>query len=253
MNKEIKINSVKNTIELLDLISHEGTIGVSEAAEEVNMPNSTVHDYLRSLEEMGYLKSTQDGYSLTTRLLDLGARHRLQMDIYETARPEIKKIAKETGEHASLMIEEDGLGILLTTVMGEDAVKVVTQDGTRTPLNATAPGRTILAHLPEERVDEIIDQHGLPAVTQNTITDPEELKSELETIREQKYASEQGEIMDGIRGVGAPIIQRDSDSVLGAISVYGPTSRTKQKQFEDTVPELLIEAANIIELNMSYP
>lgn len=252
MSKSVKINSVKNTVELLDIVSRKGNVGLAEAATEIDMPKSTVHDYLQSLEEVGYLKNTSEGYSLTTRLLEQGARHRLQMEIYDTARPEIKKIARETGEHASLMIEENGFGILLTTVMGEDAVEVVTHDGTRTPLHATAPGRTILAHLPEERVDEIIDQHGLAAVTRNTITDREELESELATIREQKYASERGEIIDGIRGVGAPIIRRDTDDILGAISVYGPTSRTSHKEFENTVPESLIESANIIELNMAY-
>jgi DNA-binding IclR family transcriptional regulator len=252
MGSNVRINSVKNTIELLHIVSQRGTIGVSEAAQEIDMPNSTVHDYLRSLEEMGYLKSTSDGYSLTTRLLELGAQHRLQMDIYETAQPEIKRLAKETGEHASLMIEENGFGILLTTVMGENAVEVVTHDGTRTPLHATAPGRTILAHLPDNRINEIIDQHGLSAVTQNTITDLEDLKTELQSIRERGYASEEGEILDGIRGIGAPILQRGSDDVLGAISVYAPMKRMKQEEFEDTVPELLIETANIIELNMTY-
>lgn len=252
MENNVKINSVKNTTELLYLVSREGTIGVSAAAEEVDMPNSTVHDYLRSLEEMGYLKRTDEGYSLTTRLLEMGARHRLQMDIYTTSKPEIKKIARKTGEHVSLMIEEDGLGILLTTFMGENAVEIVTHDGTKTPLHATACGRTILAHLPDHRVEEIIDQRGLSSVTQNTITDRDELYSELESIRDRGYASEKGEILDGIRGVGAPILRRDANSVLGAISVYGPTTRTKQRKFEESVPELLIESANIIELNMTY-
>jgi IclR family acetate operon transcriptional repressor len=252
MGENVKINAVKNTTDLLYIVSQKEIIGVSEAARELDMPNSTVHDYLRSLEEMGYLKKTDEGYSLTTRLLEMGARHRLQMEIYTTAGEEIKKIARETGEHASLMIEEDGLGIFLTTVMGEHAVGVAAHDGTRTPLHATAPGRTILAHLPDDRVDEIIDQRGLPSLTQKTITDRAELQSELESIRDRGYASEEGETLDGIRGVAAPILERNANKILGAISVYAPTSRTKQDNFEETVQDLLIESANIIELNLTY-
>lgn len=251
MNKNVKINAVENTTKLLEIISQEGRIGVSEVAEKADMPNSTAHDYLRSLDETGYLISNSDGYALSTRLLEHGARRRLDMEIYRTAKPQIKKLAQETGEHASLVIEESGMGILLATVMGDDAVEVVTHDGTRTPLHATAPGRTILANLSPERVEEILERHGLLQVTKNTITDREELMSKLETVRDQGYAFEKGEIMDGMRGVGAPIIRRDTEEVLGAVSVYGPTSRTRNKEFQEAVPELLIEAANVIELNMT--
>ncbi|WP_254533594.1 IclR family transcriptional regulator [Natrinema gelatinilyticum] len=252
MGEKVKIKAVKNTTEILKIVSVRGKASVSEVAAEADMPNSTAHDYLQSLKQTGYLINDSEGYSLSTRLLEHGTRRRLQLDIYETAKPEIAKLARETGEHASLMIEENGFGILLSTVMGEDAVEIVAHDGTKTPLHATAPGRTILANLPEERVDAIVEQHGLPKMTRNTITEREELDAELQSIKEKKYALEQGEIMDGMRGVGAPIIRRDSDKVVGAISVYGPTNRTINKQFEDMVPELLIQSANIIELNLAY-
>ncbi len=252
MGKNVKINAVETTAKLLEILSREGGMGVGEVAEKADMPKSTAHDYLRSLDETGYLVRNSDGYVLSTRLLEQGARRRLDMEVYQTAKPQIKKLAWETGEHATLMIEENCAGILLSTMMGDDAVEVVANDGTRTPLHATAPGRTIMANLAEDRVNEILNCRGLPQVTKHTITDRDELMSELELIREQGYASEKGEIMDGMRGVGAPIIRRDTEAVLGAVSVYGPISRTNNKEFEETIPQLLIEAANVIELNMTY-
>jgi DNA-binding IclR family transcriptional regulator len=118
-------------------------------------------------------------------------------------------------------------------------------------LHCTALGKAILAYLPEERVREIIDTHGLPERTDATITDEEELFDELEGIRDRGYARDMEERVAGLLCVAAPIRNLDGDP-LGAISVSGPTSRMKGERFDEEVPEELTSTANVIELNLNY-
>jgi DNA-binding IclR family transcriptional regulator len=105
--------------------------------------------------------------------------------------------------------------------------------------------------LPEERVVEIIEYHGLPQQSPKTITDPDDLLAELATIREQGYALDDEERTEGLRCIGAPVHNADNE-VLGAISVSAPISRMQNERIEEELPERVLSAVNLIELNMTY-
>ena len=251
MTTKPPMKTAATQFEIIETIVDLDGARVSELAAELDRPDSTVHDYLRSLTELGYLIQKGDEYHLSTRFLELGVRQRDKRELYKQARPKVDDLAVETGEHASLMIEEHGRGVLLHTARGEDAVQVDTHSGMRIRLHTTAPGKVVLAHLPEERIDEIVNELGLPAMTQQTITDKDALLESLEMIREQGYALDREERIEGMRAVAAPIFGRDN-YVAGAISIYGPTSRIDNEAFTETLPKRLLRTANVIELNLNY-
>jgi DNA-binding IclR family transcriptional regulator len=112
-------------------------------------------------------------------------------------------------------------------------------------------GKAILAHLPESRVHEILDRHGLPEKTEQTITERDALFEELSEIRERGVAFDREERLSGLRCVAVPILS-NSSRVEGALSVSGPTSRMQGERFESELPERLRSAANVIELNITY-
>jgi DNA-binding IclR family transcriptional regulator len=119
----------------------------------------------------------------------------------------------------------------------------------------TAPGKVILAHYPRERAERILDGYSsgdLPAFASGTITDRGELLEALDEICERGYAFDTNEALDGMRGVAAPIIRRDIDHVVGALSVYAPLNRTNTTRFEEEIPELLLRTANVVELNLTH-
>nr|WP_244257329.1 IclR family transcriptional regulator C-terminal domain-containing protein [Halomicrobium sp. IBSBa] len=117
--------------------------------------------------------------------------------------------------------------------------------------NSTALGNAILAHLPEDRVDEIIEQHGLPEMTENTITERDELFERLKRVRTEGVAFDDEARVKGLRCVAVPIVNND-DVVEGAISVSGPTSRLQGDRFRSKLPAKLKSVANVIELNITY-
>ncbi|WP_247004421.1 IclR family transcriptional regulator [Halosolutus gelatinilyticus] len=245
------VQAAATTFRIIETLHDLNGAGVAELAGELDMPKSTVHDHLQTLNEAEYLVNENGTYHVGARFLELGGFARSQMKLYQVASPEIRTLAEETGEHANLMIEEHGKGIFLNKFKGDAAVNLDTYIGKRVHLHTTALGKSILSYRPESDVDEIIDRHGLPSVTDQTITDEAELKAELKEIRERGYAIDDEERVIGMRCVAAPICDENNDP-LGAISVSGPTNRFDDRVFEGEIPKNVLSTANVIEVNMTY-
>lgn len=247
----LRVKSMATTVEVIDALMELDRPGVAEVADHLDVPKSTAHDHLSTLIELQFVVREPDGYRLGARFLEYGGYAREQMKVYRVARPVVNRLAEDTGEHANLMVEEHGLGSFLYKAKGEDAVTLDTHPGMRVPLQTTALGKTILAHLPEERVEEIIDEYGLPRVTEHTITDRDALFEEFDRIRDQGYATDDEERVEGMRCIAAPILDRNDD-VVAAVSVSGPMSRMHDDRFENEIPRRVLSAANVIEVNMTY-
>ena len=251
MTEQVPVKAAKTSFEIINKIRElEGT-GVSELASELDKPTSTIHDHLRTLESEEYLIKSDGDYYDGTRFLGIGEQARSRQKVYTIARQEVDELANETGEHTNLMIEEHGRGVFLYKSRGPDAVQLDTHAGMRVPLQTTAMGKSILAFRPREEVDEIIDRHGLPQITEKTITDREELCDELDEIAERGYAYDDEERVKGMRCVAAPITDNEGRAIA-AMSVSGPKSRLRGKQFREEVPDLILSSANVIEVNLTY-
>ncbi len=249
MSNEAKhpVGTTKKTLRLIEVLKEDECGRVTELSEKVGMGKSAVHNHLQTLKEEGYVVQNGDRYCLGLKFLEIGGHLRSQMKLYKTAKPKVKEMAEKTGELANLLVEEDGIGVYLYRSKGEQAVELDTYVGHRTHLHYTAQGKAILAYMPEERVREIIDQHGLPQATPNTITDPDELFDELQQVRDRGYATHEEERLVGLRSVAAPIKPGD-DSACGSISISAPSSRLR----DDEITETVQSAANAIELNLKY-
>lgn len=249
--KENTITATRTSLRIVEALKRLDGAGVTAVANDLGIAKSTVHNHLRTLEDEGYVINENNTYRVGLRFLELGEYKRNRMDIYEKARPEVAALAEKTGEMANAAVEEHGEGVYITRAEGTQAVTVDTYAGKRVKLHCTALGKTILAELPEERVDKIVDTHGLPARTENTITDRAALKSELAEVREQGYAYDREERLSGLRCVAAPVVPEDGD-LVAALSVSGPTTRIEGELFHEKIPELLRSAANVVEINLAY-
>ncbi|MFC6941673.1 IclR family transcriptional regulator [Salinirubellus sp. GCM10025818] len=245
------VGATETTLRILETLKRLDGAGVTEVANRLDIPKSTVHNHVSTLLGNEYLVKEGNTYRVGLRFLEFGEHIRNRMPIHDVARGEVERLAEESGELANLLVEEHGKGVYLCRAKGDQAVRLDTYAGMRVHLHCTALGKAILAYLPEERVREIVDTHGLPERTDATITDEEELFDELEGIRDRGYARDMEERVAGLLCVAAPIRNLDGDP-LGAISVSGPTSRMKGERFDEEVPEELTSTANVIELNLNY-
>lgn len=245
------VKTARTTFRILEAIKTRDEATVTELTDEFSLSKSSIHNYLKTLEHEGYVVREGNTYRVGLRLLDLAGYARHKQRIYQTAKEEVTKLAEETGEMTNLLVEEHGRGIYLHRANGEQAVTSDSYIGHRVHLHNTALGQAILAQLPRERVEEIVDQHGLPKTTENTITDRHELFDRLEQVREDGVAYDDEARLAGLRCVAKAIVNKEGE-VEGAISISGPTSRFQGERWRTELPEKLESAANVIELNINY-
>ncbi|THE66130.1 IclR family transcriptional regulator [Salinadaptatus halalkaliphilus] len=224
---------------------------ISEVASELGLAKSTAHRHLTTLEELEYVVVDDGVYRPGLRFLQIGEQTRTRQEAYELAKEKVTDLAAETEERSQFIVEEYGRGVYVFRDTGQRAVHTDSEIGKRIPIHATAAGKALLATLSDERITEIIDHRGLPALTEHTITDESTLRSELEGIRDRGYSINQQENTIGLRAIGVPVEHGDG-TPFGALSVSGPTHRFQGTLFEETLPNLMLGTANELELNIQY-
>lgn len=244
------IKSMATSLDIVEAVNRRDGATLSELADQFDKPKSTVHDHLQTLADAGYLVKEGREFQVSVRFLNLGGRARASSQLFQVAEAELRELASDTGEHANLMVEENGRGTFLYKVKGSRSVRLDTYEGMEVDLHTTAMGKAILAEMSRERRDEIIAEHGLEPVTTETITDRDRLESELADIRERGYAIDNEERVEGVRCVAAPIVSRDQ--VVGAVSVSAPKSRMNGERFQEEIPSEVLSTANIIEVNLQH-
>jgi len=245
------VRSSEKTLEILGAIRDLGEVGVTELADEMEMSKATVHHHLSTLEGKEYVVKNGSKYRIGLRLLEMGEHARRQTGVFEIARSEVDSLADRSGEIANLMVEEHGKGVYVHIAAGDQAVNLDTDEGTRQYLHTSALGKAILANMPPERFESVIERHGLPVQTSNTVTDRETLEAELEEIRDRGVAFDGEERAEGIRCVAAPITDNRGE-LIGAVSVSGPSTRMRDERFRKEIPEMVQDTATVIGINVSY-
>lgn len=247
---DARIKSTERSFDILEEVRRRDGAGVTELAEHFGCSKSTVCEHLSTLVNKGYLTNEDGRYRVGLRFLQLGGHARARQKLYHFGRKDIDELSTETGESAKLVVEENGRGIYLYQALGDNAVTTDSHVGTRVYLHTTAVGKAILANLDEHRIPEVIEQHGLPAKTENSITDRDELENRLQTVRDRGVAFDDEERIEGWRCVAAPI--QPNEDILGALSVAGPKRRIDEARFREELPELVENTAQTIEMNTKY-
>lgn len=251
VNESRTVDAVQTACDVVDALQTLDGSGVTELADHLGLSKATVHSHLATLRQNEYVIKDGEVYRLSLRFLDLAEEVRDRLGIYEIVQDELDDLADETGEIAQFAVEEHGRAVYLHKAMGENAVQTASRVGTREYLHCISLGKAILAHLPRERVEEIVERHGLPEQTENTITDRDALFDELDAIRERGYAFDNEEKIQGLRCVASPV-HDVRGAVLGAVSVSGPSSRMEGDRFRNELPDRVTRAANVIEINIEY-
>jgi len=215
------LKTTATSIEVLEILEEIEGATVSEIADRMDKPKSTIHGHLATLREKMFVIQKGDLYFLGPELLRFGSRVRTRESGYVLARKFTERLFEATELRSIFAVEMGGKAVFLHTASGNHMGWSHEQLGNRLYLHNTAVGKAILARLPEVRIDQIIDRWGLPEETENTITERDELFAELATIREQGYAVNRGENFDELYGIGCAAT-RQSGNVIGGFSVTGP-------------------------------
>jgi len=225
------IRAVTRALDLLDAVAEDrGRRSLSDLARQTGLHASTTLRYLESLRERGLIRQTSSGgYRLGARLFELGSAFTRGISLWEHAHEIARDLATRANETASVGILDDGRILYIAIENGQRELGIQWRPGTRHPAHCTALGKAILASMPWPAVHALLESHPLERLTKKTITEPGELRRELEVTVSRGFAIDDEERAVGVVCVGAGI--RDfSGSVAGAISISGPKLRLTSRK-----------------------
>lgn len=240
-----KNKTVVRSMELLNLfIAHE-QLTVSEMAKLSNLPKTTVHRMVGSLEEMGFLEKDPNGkYTLGILFLQFGQLVAERLDIRQTALPVMRRLRDEVEEAVHLVIRSGQEAVYIEKLDTDHPVRLFTKIGRRAPLYAGASSRVILAHLDPEEQEAYLEQVTLKPFGAGTITNKQDLREVLRLTRRNGYAFSRSELENYTAELSAPLFDH-TGKIAGAISIAGLEVKFTDHVIEDFVKKLKQAAGEI--------
>ncbi|TYT61673.1 IclR family transcriptional regulator [Natrialba swarupiae] len=247
-NDENAVKTTARSLDIIEMLRELNGARLTEIADAVGLPNSTVHNHLSTLLERGYVVKQGHQYHVGLRFLDFGEYARRTREAYLPAQDELDQLAAETGQTAFLLTEENGVGVVLYVSRADGAVPVDLRPGNRLPLHSSGVGQAYMAYLSDEKIDEIVDRFGLPERTESTISEPAELHDTLAEVRERGIAVEVGGRLPGVTSIGTAI-KDESGTIVAAIGIAGAGG-----SFDDVDGAIdhVKHTANVIDLRIAH-
>lgn len=197
-----QVQSLEKAFNIISYLQNHDGSSIDTLSNEFDLAKSTIHNYLGTLQMLGYVVEREGTYHLGLRFLTHGMAAKSGLPLRETVRHAIDEAPSDLSRPIWWIVEELGRGIFVDRSSIGSNTDRFGRIGKRSYLHTHAPGKAILAHLPEEAVHEIVEYHGLEALTRETTSDVDELLDELATIREQGFAVSNGEAGLGVQSVG---------------------------------------------------
>lgn len=239
---------LERTFAILEIFDEERPEwSATEIARALDLPIPTVHRLLTALKHRGYVSQHEETkrFRLGVASLQLGDRARTVVDLRSVAMPALRRLSQDTGETALLTVLAPGRtrGVCLERVETPQPLRLSVTPGRQLPLHAGASQKVLLASMPPDEIERVIDA-GLEHLCHATITDPQQLRDELSTIRRRGWASSYEETNLGVWGVAVPILNARGD-VVCAVGIAGPSARLTPARVRDDVEHVHAAAQQI--------
>jgi DNA-binding IclR family transcriptional regulator len=207
---------------------------LSELAAVLGVSITSVFRLAGALEALGYVSRDEatKRYAVTRKLLLLGQPHSGTQSLVACALEPMRRVLDATGETTQLGCLAEGSWVMLEQLPARHPFKYIVDLGSRVPVHCCAPGKAMLAFLPEPTLDAMLPRLRFEKHTERTITSRREWLVELERIRACGYAVDRGEHFEGIHCVAAPLLDRHGHAIA-AITIAGPSTRIPVSRFAE--------------------
>lgn len=202
--------------------------GISQIARDLGFPKNSVFRIVATLHARGYLhrQPREKTYLLSRKLLSLGYAAIDEHNLVEKSLDVLRRLRDETQETALIGVLVDNEGVVVEQVPSAHVLKFLIRVGHHFPLHTAAPGKAMLAFLPEEERRAITARMPFTRFNERTITDPARFEEELAEVRAKGYAVDRAEEIEGLHCVAAPVFDHRG-RMLASIWVTGPSYRLR--------------------------
>jgi len=231
-DSDYHVPNLERALVVMEYLAGSPGAGVSRIAEDLRLPKNSVFRISMSLLRHGYVlrDETTKGFCLSRKFLELGYaatnKHTVVENSIDVMR-ELRDATKETVLLGTLLSTE---GVVLEQVFGLHPFKFMVDAGTRFSLHTSAPGKVLLAFLPDGEREHVLGSLKLVRYTERTITTMPALLRELQEVRELGYGVDRAEEIEGCHCVGAPVLDAHGYPAA-SIWMTGPSNRVPLSSF----------------------
>ncbi|HEV8256036.1 MAG TPA: IclR family transcriptional regulator C-terminal domain-containing protein [Casimicrobiaceae bacterium] len=232
------VQSLTRGLSILEALAKSSAgLTLTDVAQRVQLPPSTTHRFLSTLERMGYVYQAGDLglWYVGLQAFTVGTTFLANRDFVAQSHASMHRLMEQAGETANLAILDGTEAVFIAQVQCHEMMRTLVKLGSRVPLHASGVGKALFAALSDEQIDAILKVRGLPRITENTIVVPETMWAALRVIRQRGYSFDDEEHARSTRCVGAAIYDEHAEP-LGAISIAGPSTRLADERIRQLGP-----------------
>jgi DNA-binding IclR family transcriptional regulator len=218
-------------------------LSISELSQKLGMHKSIVSRTVQALRDWKMLEKD----AITGRIrvgegaFRIGQLFSWHASLARIGNPLLEGLARDTGQAAHLSVLDRTFSLVIAGADSPKALRVIMRIGEHRCLHSTAGGKLMLAHAESQFVDSVVKDQGLPALTAETITSPDQLRAELEAVRRNGIAWNQGENTVGAGAIAAPVFD-SADRLAGTVSVVYPLNAVSKPEL-NTIAERVVSTA----------
>lgn len=248
------IESLARGLAILTLLAERAKpLGLTELSAELGLSISTLQRFTYTLQKLGYLQRDPESkkFRLHSKVLSLGFLFLSGSDLVEVATPYLQELSQETSETVNLCILDGPEIVYLQRIATPHLLRSGIRLGSRYPAYCTSVGKAMLAFLPPQTLDGILQKTDWQAFTPRTITREQDLRRQLKQVRERGFGICDEELSLGVRAVAAPIRNHEG-AVVAGINIGIPTARCPKKNWEEFFGKKVMKTACRISSALGY-
>ncbi len=235
-------------LQLLRLLARERRSTLTEIGLSAGMPPSTAHRLLTTMQRHGVTEfdETTQEWLVGIEAFRIGSSFLHRTNLVDAGRDVMRRLTEDTGETTNLAIADDGEVVFVSQVETHNPIRAFFRSGTRSFMHASGIGKALLAEMPRDEIEHLLQRKGLPEFTSKTRTTAAALFADLDAIRTRGWALDDEERYVGMRCVAAPIFNSFGEAAAG-VSVSGPTVRFPDRIIAELGAKVRRAAAEVTE------
>jgi IclR family acetate operon transcriptional repressor len=241
------IQSIERAVAILDIVAdHPEGISLAQLSSQLGLNNTTAFHLLKTLLKLGIVAqdTRTKHYHVGSRLFMLAAGALNETTLLALATPVLERLSRDSGEVAHLAVRSHHEIVVIARTAATGLLQLSGRTGATRPAHATAIGKVLLAEMPPADLEHLLDTLPLPALTAKTITDRDGLLRELDQVRKQQVAYDNGELDQDVKCVAMPVYDF-AGRCSAALGISGPVWRMNARLLPKKTQQLHSAAAEL--------
>jgi IclR family transcriptional regulator, pca regulon regulatory protein len=240
------VQSLERGLAVIRCLGGASDLSLSQIATQAGITRAAARRFLLTLERLGYVGRSPNGYHLLARTLELGYAYLSSHSLPQIAQPHIQKLAYELDESCGLTILDRHAIVYIARVTISRLVGAALSVGSTLPAYCTSAGRVLLSGLPEPDLERYLKDAKLEKRAAKTLTSPARVREEVRRAGRQGWYLIDQEIEEGVRSLAAPL--RDtSGKIIAAVNVSSYSNRVTLDNLHRRFLPRLLETTKAIE------